>query len=243
METVSYEKKRYFILLALSVITTLILPLLRNLYSIIAFLNNSTDLNGTVSNVIFYIGFISAYAGYAVLIFAAIRYRFKFCLPFVAVAILENIVALTVAFVSNKANGVETSSTVYSIINILLSWALPFAYIGIAKTSAKYLKKEFIVILITFLGMLIVSLFVSISSNILYLLLILNPGGYTSNPAFRILDVMKSTLVRSLRGYLYITAAYLIIRLIFTDKKREKFFKILSTTKTTAKKLWELTSK
>ena len=240
------SKKRYFILLSLLVITALVIPLICNALVNIC----PTSATGSllmIFKIIFYTGFISSAIGTTVLVFASVKYYLKQCLPFVAVAGISTLLRYLMSLMISDVNIVKSFSLAYAIYMIVMSFVLPFVYIGIAKLFAKFMKNEIAVISAAFFALMIVSFLVQISSAIViyYTNYKIVQIGYSAIPigqrfTYFIFGGMPRTLLPIFYNYLYMEAAYLILFLIY--HKREKLYKILLSTKTAIKRLWEATA-
>lgn len=242
METMVHGKKQYFILLALSAVTAFLLPVIcsavtADLY--IKFMPYSSWFPEPAS---FIIGIICGYISSAVLIFTAIRYRFKLCLPFAAISILGSVFSLIALFVVCRILRIGIGSIYYTVFNTLISVAVPFIYIGIAKLSAKYIKKEIAVVAVSLLGMQILSYIERLTSRTMDLAFNQLPITYSGRLTY-LFHGLAGTLLYLLREYLFIAAAYLLIKLFFAENKKAKLSKITSKVTSTAKKLWGATSK
>jgi membrane-associated HD superfamily phosphohydrolase len=164
MQTIVHGKKQYLTLLVLSAIFILLIPLIYYIIQCIdslLFMKN-IDVPGSLQralSIIYHVNLISAAAGSAVLIFAFVRYRFKLCLPFIAVEIFTmmslNIISILILTEADKTE--LTSSLLANLtFQIALSCALIFIKLGIAKFFAKHIKNEIAAVSVIFLALSVV---------------------------------------------------------------------------------------
>jgi hypothetical protein len=239
MEKKIYGKKQYFILLAFSAIVTFLLPLIYNICIISVFWNHAISAYGPFYNFVNTYGMILGEVGLAVLAFSSMRFRFRLCLSFALVSIFSTFSLYITEYIILKN---QISFPLY-FFNLLISCVMPVIYIGVAKVSTKFVKREIAVVIVTFLGMYIASILKHLLSRELESILIKAPMHYPDSFSNYVFYKINETLVTLLYYYLYVVVAYFLIKLLFTENKRKKIRRIWSTIKVTSKKLWDLTAK
>jgi hypothetical protein len=253
MQPIVHGKKQYLTLLVLSAIFILLIPLIYYIIQCIdslLFMKN-IDVPGSLQRafiIIYHVNTIFVAAGSAVSIFAFVRYRFKLCLPFIAVALISSLVIdiASLLFVSaaNKT-GISFSTLASPIFQIAISLAIAFLNIGIAKTFSKHVKNEIVAVSLILLVISIFNLFQILINyvRIYFLTFVVNKNPNTINWSsfYHYLFLgMPRTFLSLLYSYIYIFVAYLILWVVYD--KRDKVPVFLSNAKTVLKRLWDSTA-
>ena len=240
MEKAELSRKQYWVLLAISVAVSFALPLVGYMISYLELAKQTAIPFGGIAA---RAAIFSTGIGIAVLVYAAVRYRFRSSLVFAAGAILENLVLLFWSYTVNGASQISTHSAIYSIVATVLSCALPILYIGIAKAFSGNGRNEAAAILLTFFSVSIAGIVFNYVTDILMQLLILIPGGYATMRSLWVFPYTPGYFLTLLYDYLIMSAAYLVLKLIFSEKAWERFHTVFKSIKTTVKKLWDATAK
>ena len=209
---------------------------------------------GSLQNfsIIYFLQKFSNAVGTAILIYASVKYCFRLCLPFVAVAfvfsLLMNIANFTVPseyiHVHENWQSIIILTTLYSSLYIIVRSLI---IIGIMKVFLKILRNEYASISITILAMMVLNFLMLFPNTILnyYVnvqLLGNNMSSIDWNLTAYVSRITANRILSFLLSYLYVIAGYVIIRVLFSDNKRIKIYKFFSRAKTILKKLWEATS-
>lgn len=225
MQSIVNEKKQYISLLILSVVLSLLLPLIITML-------NMRYLNSTAI-------IISAASG-AVLIFAWVRYRFKLCLPFAAVAIFLTLSANLVSILTSQ---IQLSSGI--LINILISTtlncAIVFVNIGVAKAFAGVIKGKIKAALVIILSINVLNVILQIITLMINYFLNFQVLQATSiNLTNIVFNRIVRMLIPSLLNCVLSFAVYLVLLGIYEEP--DKFNSALKKAKMLIKKLWDTTA-
>lgn len=224
----SCGKKQYVMLLIISLVLSVLIPMIG--YQIeIKYITNYPLIN-IISTVVNVFGIV----GTSILVFISFRYKFKYCLPFAFFPVILYIYDLICLSLYNKSF-LDSSYLLSFIVNNVLLCIAPFAIVGISKLSAKHTKKEISAVIITFIAILVLNLVIYILYDI---------TRYIQDTVF-----LKENYIFTLKSYftmilyhlckcILMFAVYYIIKFAFSDNKKE----ICSKFSSNVKKLWAKTA-
>jgi hypothetical protein len=239
MEKAELGKKQYWVLLAISIAVSFVLPLAFGLM-----INYRWGPFGNlvfVNSVILAIEFLPA-LNWAVLLYAALRCRFARCLPFVAGYILEYLIMLYFSFTVVQPTQILANISACNFIIMLLFFALQFAYIGLTKGFAKLTKNEAVTILLALLCIFVLNM---LTWEITYIV-----GRIFYPVAGESITALPGGMIGTLHKALYelckcaiAAVAYLLLKLLFEKSARTGLLLFFKKIGNTAKKLWSATAK
>lgn len=235
MEKAELGKKQYWVLLAISVAISFVLPLVFGLGSFYVFL-------GAFSYITLIAADIFSGINLAVLLYVSMRCRFSPCLPFAAGAILEYLTMSVVLLTVVNPVQITGITVAHLLYEMLFTYAPLFIYIGLIKVFSKKIRNEPVAIGLTLLCVLIVSFLSWKAFRTSERIIFINDGGGNITPQSITLDDLYKALYE-LRLCVISGVAYLILKLLFEKSARTGLLSGFKRIGSTAKKLWCATAK
>lgn len=234
------DSRRFWVLFSIFSLLGFLVPLAGYFYSGFLALTNHMD------NIWSFIGSESVFVGGAlansVMIYIVMRYRLRRCLLLVLPVALLNICDWVIGvIILQKVNQpinyagqalIVAVGVIVFILNVVFIWL-----------AASRLKNEWVILLAS-LGILIfLSLFRAVAGTLLTYLFNISDFRMAGISISRQLESLPRLMPNYLKAVLITGAGYILLALLFSEKKRQNCQRAICRVKATASKLWEATAK